>query len=451
MPLQDLTPQLRTRLNRLERAVALFVLVATLLMVAGLYFYVRRTAERKGWFVVKLPYFTFVDSAAGLKVGDPVKMMGFDVGEVTAIAAQPPGDAYNIFVAFTIREPNNGYLWDDSKVRVVSKDLLGSRSLEVTKGTNGIPIYYFHPMSTQDLAEIRAELEQTDPPARLFLAQEIWDPARRELLERANQPVTPALVRRLESLGVSSVLVLDKAETLPRPTHLWKDQEGAYVSVDRPEFKGYFLPPDEQPAVTEVAGRMLDQVKLALPNILALTNRIQRLLDESADAAAGAGSLLTAAQPALTNLLVITRQLTNAQGGLGQWLLPPELNTNLNQALRSADGTLVSASLLLTNTDARVAELTTSLAAALVQLAGVTSNLHQQVNVNTNILSSISSLIVDTDDLVQGLKRHWLLRSAFKEKAPDKAKERAGDKAAEPNRPAGPGAGRATSPNASGR
>jgi ABC-type transporter Mla subunit MlaD len=435
MPLQDLTPQLRTRLNRLERAVAIFVLVATLLMVAGLYFYVRRTAERKGWFVVKLPYFTFVDSAAGLKVGDPVRMMGFDVGEVTTIAAQPPGDPYNVFVSFNVREPNNGYLWDDSRARVVAKDLLGSRSLELTKGTNGIPIYYFHPMETMDLGELRTRLADEEHRPQLLLGREVWDASKQNLLERANQPVTPDLLRRLEADGVQSVLVIDKAEQVQWPTHVWKDQEGGYVPFNHNKDKGYFLPPDEQPAVTEVAARMLDQVKLALPNILAITNRIQRLLDESANAAAGAGHLLTDARPTLTNLLVITRQLTNANGGLGQWLLPPELNTNLNQVLRGADTTLANASLMITNTDARVAELTTSLAAALVQLAGITSNLHQQVNVNTNILSSISSLIVDTDNLVQGLKRHWLLRSAFKEKAQASPK------------PAEPGKSRATSPN----
>ena len=38
----------------------------------------------------------------------------------------------------------------------------------------------------------------------------------------------------------------------------------------------------------------------------------------------------------------------------------------------------------------------------------------QQVQMNTNILSEISRAVTDTDDLVQGLKRHWLLRSAFK-------------------------------------
>jgi hypothetical protein len=43
--------------------------------------------------------------------------------------------------------------------------------------------------------------------------------------------------------------------------------------------------------------------------------------------------------------------------------------------------------------------------------------LNAQVQANSNILGSISKIVVDTDDFVQGLKRHWLLRSAFKTKA----------------------------------
>jgi hypothetical protein len=35
---------------------------------------------------------------------------------------------------------------------------------------------------------------------------------------------------------------------------------------------------------------------------------------------------------------------------------------------------------------------------------------------NTNLITEISTTIVHTDGLVQGLKRHWLLRSAFKTK-----------------------------------
>src|SRR5258706_3662654 len=100
MALQDLTPQLRTRLSRLERLVGLFVAGATILLLAGLAFYIYQTGQRKGWFERKLAYFTFVRNAAGLKVGQPVMLMGFDIGEITEITPQEPGDFYDVFVAF---------------------------------------------------------------------------------------------------------------------------------------------------------------------------------------------------------------------------------------------------------------------------------------------------------------------------------------------------------------
>ena len=50
MALQDLTPQLRTRLNRMERAVGWFVLMATALLIFGFAYYLHNTAKRKGWF-----------------------------------------------------------------------------------------------------------------------------------------------------------------------------------------------------------------------------------------------------------------------------------------------------------------------------------------------------------------------------------------------------------------
>ena len=60
--------------------------------------------------------------------------------------------------------------------------------------------------------------------------------------------------------------------------------------------------------------------------------------------------------------------------------------------------------------------LVENLARSLDNLADITSNLNAQVQANTNMLGSISSAVVNADDLVQGLKRHWLLRSAFRSK-----------------------------------
>lgn len=78
--------------------------------------------------------------------------------------------------------------------------------------------------------------------------------------------------------------------------------------------------------------------------------------------------------------------------------------------------TLADANALLTNSDARLTDVATSLDQTLDNLANITSNLNAQVRANSNLLGEISTIIIHTDDLVQGLKRHWLLRSAFKAK-----------------------------------
>src|SRR5215472_11812940 len=112
MALQDLTPQLRTRLRRMERVVGSFIMLALGLLVFGFVYYIYTTAQSKGWFKIKAPYFTFTDRATGLHVGDPVQLMGFDVGRITDITAQPADDfAYNVYIQFELKEPFYDYIW----------------------------------------------------------------------------------------------------------------------------------------------------------------------------------------------------------------------------------------------------------------------------------------------------------------------------------------------------
>jgi len=413
MPVQDLTPQLRTRLSRLEKWVGIFVTFATILVVVGLVFYVQQVARRKGWYVVKLPYFTFVDSAAGLKVGQPVRMMGFDVGEITEIEAQKPDDYYDVYIAFNIRERYTGYLWDDSKARVIAGDFLGNRYIEVTKGSNGVASYLFHPLVELDTAAAQKHIGSTN----FFFAQEVLDAPKKNFLTSPGKPITTDTLRQIEENGVRSVQLMDKATKTKWPTAIWVPREGRYEAFHRGVSKGYFLPPDEQPALTERLEKVAETVRIALPNILDLTNHLQRTLTQASNAAEQADQLLAGARPLVTNLTVMTTRLTNGPGSLGDWLIPTNLNAQLSTTLTNANNAIISANLMLTNTDAHVAELAASLDRALEELAGITSNLHHQVDMNTNMLSGLSKLVVDSDDLVQGLKRHWLLRSAFKQKA----------------------------------
>src|ERR1039457_5961833 len=110
MALQDLTPQLRTRLSRMERAVGWFVFLATALLVFGFGYYVYHTAERKGWFKIKAPFHIYVKTSQGLNAGDAVYMMGFAVGTITSVEPQQPYETNNVKVKFEVVEPYFRYL-----------------------------------------------------------------------------------------------------------------------------------------------------------------------------------------------------------------------------------------------------------------------------------------------------------------------------------------------------
>ena len=348
MALQDLTPQLRTRLSRMERAVGVFVGLAAVLLLSGFFYYLYHTAVRKGWFLTKVTYYTYVDSAAGLKVGDPVKLMGFDAGEITKILPENPESEYDVYIEFKIKEPNYGYIWfPDSRVRVIATGFLGSRFLEVTKGgSSGSTNVEYH-------ATYREEV-------------------------------------------VNGKKVV---------TGVWQDKEGTYAPYTKSS--KYWLVADEAPPVTERLEKIAKELEQALPNILNLTNQLTAVLTNSAQATSNLNALALSARPGATNLAEITAQLREFNGSLGRWLFSTNLNQQLELAANNANAALASV-------DTNLVAVAEKLSLSLDNLANITSNLNAQVQTNTNILSAISAAVTHTDDLVQGLKRHWLLRSAFK-------------------------------------
>jgi len=371
MALQDLTPQLRTRLSRMERAVGWFVIIATLLLLCGFGYYVYNLAERKGWFITKIPYQTSISSGAGLKVGDPVKLMGFDVGEITSIEPNKPYEYFNITIYFRIKDPHYGYIWSDSAVKVNADNFLGQRYLEVTKGKGGVPTVL---ESTNDVDGILR-----------------WD-----VFRNREKQLEKQFASREELLKALN----DEAKKNPR---LY------YTNLIARETAPW-LEPQESPAVTERLEKLVSQVEDALPGILSLTNQLGAVLSNSVHLTSNLTIVASDARPTFSNLARLTGQLDHP-GALGELLIP----TNLNQKL---DGVLGGADDAMANANTNLLTLNQSL----INLGNLTSNLNNQVQANSNILSNMSKAIVDADDLVQGLKRHWLLRSAFKKQKTNEPK-----------------------------
>lgn len=378
MALQDLTPQLRTRLSRMERAVGWFVIIAAAALLFGFGYYVYNMAQRKGWFTPKFTYQTGLNNVAGLKEGNSVMLMGKEVGEITKIIPNAPDAYFGMTVYFTVRKPHYGYIWDDSKVKV-SSGFIGNRYLEITKGQAGMP-------SIQ---------EDTNNVPQAFLRQ--------KMIQAARQQVVISLAKSAPNLEHA-----DPYEYRSRLTEELKQ----IVNQDRAAFytnltEIYWLNPQESPALNERLEIVANQIEEALPNILNLTNQLTAVLSNSAILTANLSEVVVNARPAVSNLALVTAQL-NQPGALGEWLLPTNINQKLDSVLDGADSTLNTA-----NTN--LAALAQSLYESLENLSNLTSNLNGQVQANTNLLSQVSKTIVDADNLMQGLKRHWFLRSAFKE------------------------------------
>ncbi|HEV2209566.1 MAG TPA: MlaD family protein [Verrucomicrobiae bacterium] len=398
MPLQDLTPQLRTRLSRMERAVGWFVFVAVVLLVFAFGYYIYNTAERKGWFRTKAPYFIFTDSATGLKVGDPVTLMGLNVGQITVMEPMSPESQYNMYVEFELRAPYFGYMWTEgSFAEVSSSGLLGGRALEVTKGTNGYPIYAFNPLDDVSLAEVQSSTSATN----WVLGEEIFEPNSTNLVAKPLEPLTnlAAIVRA----GYSNIVVLDTSTHKKWMTGIWDRKLHRY----EPYKKGdrYWLPATATPAVSDQLQAMIAEVQAALPSVFNLTNSIQTVLSNSAELTSNLNVVATSARPAVSNLTAILQQM-NRPGALGQWLLPTNVNSEL-------EGLLGNANVTLTNADVSLVTLASNLNVSLNNLAGITGNLRDQVVQNPTLLRNIADTIVHADELVQGLKKFWLFRHLF--------------------------------------
>jgi ABC-type transporter Mla subunit MlaD len=357
----------------MERAVGWFVMVATGLLLFGFGYYIYKTAERKGWFTPKYEYQTSLNDASGLSVGSPVTLMGFPAGSITAIVPNEPGAYYGVTIKFTILKPHYGYIWDDSRVTVTS-GILEKPSLQITKGTAGIPTI----------------LEDTNRTPKAMLNWKVVRAARKKILAevRAANPDIEHTNHAAFNWNVKNEL-----EQLVNA-----NSNQFYTNLTA----SYWLDPNESPSLQDRLQTVVDTVEAGLPNVLALTNQLAATLNGATSLTSNLNTVAINVQPAISNLTLLMSEL-NKPGALGDWLLP----TNVNQKLDSAMGNADMATGAL-NTNLLTLNLT------LIHLADLTSNLNNQVQLNTNMLSAISKAVVDADDLVQGLKHHWLLRSAFK-------------------------------------
>ena len=412
----------------MERVVGWFVFLATALLLAGFGYYLYHTAELKGWFVIKAKFHTYVQSSAGLTVGDPIVMMGFPVGNLTRVHAMPPGDAHNVLLEFEIREPYFRYITREGSVVIVnSAGFLNQRQLEITRGTNhSYALCVTQPVFDKTIPEVKKLIGHATNQWQL--AQDVFDADSNvvyqayTILDRTNLArmaglYTWATAGNLVRIGdlpppSNTICVYDNTLVRNRIVGAWHERRRRYINYTL-EKDSAWLKPVEPVGVGDRLAQVVEQVQQALPNFFALTNQLNRILDHTADLTSNLNAAVVEIRPAMTNVaptlanVAGLTSLLREPGGMGVWALGTNGSVQLT-------GVLTNVNSLLVNTDTNLNTLVFSLGQTLDHVADITSNLNAQVRADPNMLAGISKAIGDTDDLIQGLKRHWLLRSAFK-------------------------------------
>jgi hypothetical protein len=213
--------------------------------------------------------------------------------------------------------------------------------------------------------------------------------------------LTSSNLQLIAALKPDSIYAYNNTVNRKRIVAAW-DGRFHHYKIFKPGDDTAWLRAVETPPVSDQLQAMVSQLQSALPGILALTNKLAIVLDNAANATSNLNTAMVEARPMITNFASVSEQLREPGGPL-VWAL----GTNGDWQIQTA---LTNLNALLENTD-------TNFGTLLINLADITSNLNAQVQANTNLLGGISKAVTDADDLVQGLKRHWLLRSAFKTKA----------------------------------
>lgn len=363
MAIQDLTPQLRTRLRKVEWMVLSFVTGALLVAALAVSWWIKKTGDVRGWFVLQTPYYTYLETASGVRVGTPVKMLGFTVGQVTEIEAENDNawtraHRYNVFVKLMVRHPYEGYLQTDSTIRLGGGgiDLLGGAWLELTRAEgSGIPTVQWTNNTPLLLSDKYAHADPDSPDRAKFL-----------------------LYRPYRASG-----------------------------------NGYFLRTERFISLMDNAEAAAEILRYALPNI---TNQIARTLSEVNQIAAQVAA--ASARPGGLGEMAMP---TNINQRLDQTLADlAALSKRLEPMADETRRMLVS----VEDNSRRVGPLLDNVRSAVTNIQNTVEVIGSQAS-NTNLVANLSrvadkaALLADTTSTL--VRRHWLFRSAFRTNEPASA------------------------------
>lgn len=120
-------------LNFYERVAGLFILGA----IVGSLVIAASVAIKQGWFEPRVVYSSTFESAEGVHSGTSVRMAGLSVGSVRSVELL---ENNQVKVQFDVMKKFSDRIRQDSKVSLVRPFIIGERVLEISLGSNALPV-----------------------------------------------------------------------------------------------------------------------------------------------------------------------------------------------------------------------------------------------------------------------------------------------------------------------
>ncbi len=138
---------MKYKFNPYERAVGLFLTMALTGSIAvGI-----GVAVKKQWFEERIPYVTYIETAANLRAGSSVFMSGLRVGKIEKIELDP---VYKVKVTFTVVREYTGQLTQGATVELARPFIIGDKILTLVAGTTDAP-----QLAPNDVLPVRETLD----------------------------------------------------------------------------------------------------------------------------------------------------------------------------------------------------------------------------------------------------------------------------------------------------
>ncbi len=164
------------RFEGLELKTGLFLLLAALLIVAG----ILATLVRQGVFTQTTPLHFFANSAQGIGKGMAVQLFGFKIGAVDALNLEPNG---TVKVRLVVQSEYLRLINQDSTARIGKEGLIGASIIEIVPGAAASrPVPENGVLKFERAADFSSIAEEISQQVRPILADI------KQLTESANRP-----------------------------------------------------------------------------------------------------------------------------------------------------------------------------------------------------------------------------------------------------------------------